>query len=213
MIPVEELTRQHIIDALNKCDWRILTTSKYLGVSRDKLWRILNSFNIKVETKLGVRNKYKYNSDKVNNMYHKMIARCYNPERSDYNCYGARGISVCEEWRNNKDSFYEYITSLENFGLEGYTMDRINNDGNYEPGNIQFVDKKAQANNTRRNRMVEYNGEVLTMMQFYEKYGKYVGLSYSQLHDRLKLGFTPEEVLSLPKNKKRKYYFKEQSND
>jgi hypothetical protein len=204
-----DISKEEVLEALESCDRRILTTSKYLGISRCKLWRLLDKYEIHVETKLGVRNKYKHNNDKVNNIYHKMVARCTNPNRKDFEYYGARGITVYEDWLKDRDAFHEYITSLENFGLDGYSLDRINNNGNYEPGNLRFVDAYEQANNKRSNRLINYSGETLTLMRFYEKYGEPLGFNYQQLLDRFKLGFSPEEAITLPKNAKRKHFFKE----
>ena len=73
------------------------------------------------------------------------------------------GIAVCDEWRDNFQAFYEYVSKLEHFGEEGYTLDRIDNGGNYEHGNVRWADKKTQQSNTRRNVFVEYKGERMTV--------------------------------------------------
>lgn len=80
--------------------------------------------------------------------------RCLNPNALAYPNYGGRGITVYSEWRNNFTAFYNYISMLEHFGEPGYSLDRINNDGNYEPGNIRYATYKEQALNSRRH----YNG-------------------------------------------------------
>lgn len=73
-----------------------------------------------------------------------MIQRCTNPRRPDFKNYGGRGIAVCERWR-----------SLESFVADmpkrprGATLDRINNDGNYEPGNVRWATRSVQARNRR----------------------------------------------------------------
>lgn len=76
--------------------------------------------------------------------------RCYNENDIGYKNYGGRGIKVCDEWINNPEIFINYIKSLENYGVAGYSIDRINNDGNYEPGNIKFSTKSQQSQNTRK---------------------------------------------------------------
>lgn len=77
-----------------------------------------------------------------------MMTRCYNPNHSDYYRYGGRGIIVYEEWRNSPQLYIDYISTLEDFGRDGYnSIDRINNDGNYEPGNIQWATQSMQVNN------------------------------------------------------------------
>jgi hypothetical protein len=66
-----------------------------------------------------------------------MIFRCENKKSSRYNRYGGRGIGICESWRSNFQSFYDW--GLSNGYEKGLTIDRINNDGNYEPSNCRFL--------------------------------------------------------------------------
>ena len=80
-----------------------------------------------------------------------MINRCYNLDRNNYKNYGGRGIAVCEDWRDKGGykKWYEYISKLPHFDEKGYTQDRINNDGNYEPGNMRWATRKEQNINKR----------------------------------------------------------------
>ena len=84
-----------------------------------------------------------------------MKGRCLCNTNTRYKWYGARGIKVCEEWENyenfKKDMFDSYNKHVKEFGEKQTTLDRINNDGNYEPGNCRWTDAKTQANNQRKN--------------------------------------------------------------
>lgn len=78
-----------------------------------------------------------------------MKSRCFNPNATGYSNYGGRGITVCEEWKDSFETWYNYVSKLKHFREKGRTLDRINNDGNYEPGNVRWATKKEQARNRR----------------------------------------------------------------
>ncbi len=79
-----------------------------------------------------------------------MKRRCLNSHDNNYHNYGGRGIKVCDRWRNGFEAFYEDVSKLQHFGEKGYSLDRINNDGDYEPNNVRWATAKQQANNRRR---------------------------------------------------------------
>lgn len=78
-----------------------------------------------------------------------MNKRCHNPNNRAYPDYGGRGIQVCPEWRESFEAFYAHIGPKPG---PGYSVDRINNDGNYEPGNVRWATAKEQANNRRNSK-------------------------------------------------------------
>lgn len=79
-----------------------------------------------------------------------MRNRCFKTSHKNYKDYGGRGITVCKEWNESFQAFYDYVSQLPHFGEEGYSLDRIDNDGNYEPSNVKWSTWNEQANNRRK---------------------------------------------------------------
>lgn len=121
-----------------------------------------------------------------------MKQRCYNIFNKSYQRYGGRGIIVCDEWRDDFVAFYNYVSKLEHFGEEGYSLDRIDNDGNYEPGNIRWATIKEQARNKRSNTIVEYSGVKMTLAEASER----SGISKFTLIKRMRRGLAGEKLFS-----------------
>ena len=112
-----------------------------------------------------------------------MIQRCTNPNNPKYKDYGERGIKVCERWLNF-ENFYEDISKLLHFGEKCYSLDRINNNGNYEPSNLRWATSKMQCRNKSNNRLVEYEGNLITLTEASEL----SGINYGTLRSRYKQG-------------------------
>ena len=91
-------------------------------------------------------------SNKLYAVWSCMKQRCNNPKNKRWNRYGGRGIKICEEWENSFDSFREW--ALSNGYKEGLTIDRINNDGNYEPDNCRWATYRAPQNPHRNHQSV-----------------------------------------------------------
>ena len=100
-----------------------------------------------------------------------MKDRCSNPHNPHYKYYGGRGITVCDEWKNDFMNFYNW--AIDNGYSDELTIDRVDNNGNYEPNNCRWATTKQQANNTSRNRIVEFNGEIHNI----KEWGEILGLS------------------------------------
>lgn len=94
-----------------------------------------------------------------------MIARCTNPKMDSWKYYGARGITVCERWR-------QFALFLEDMGVRptGKTLDRIDPTGNYEPGNCRWATPLEQGSTQRTNTRIELDGEVLTLAQWCRRF-------------------------------------------
>lgn len=103
---------------------------------------------------------------RIYSIYRGLFQRCYNKNKHAYKNYGGRGIRVCDEWLNDFMSFYNW--AINNGYKEDLTLDRINVDGNYEPNNCRWVDRKTQARNTRKNHYLTYNGETHCIAEWAE---------------------------------------------
>lgn len=123
-----------------------------------------------------------------------MKARCYTKSSSRFNRYGARGIIVCDRWRNSFEAFYADVSILPNFGKEGYSLNRIDNDGNYEPNNVEWADKITQANNTSTNHYLTYSGKTQTIAQWAREYN----IGSATLLYRVNAGWNIERALTEP---------------
>jgi hypothetical protein len=118
-----------------------------------------------------------------------MKARCLDPDAPDYARYGGRGITVCERWLV-LDSF------LADMGPRpaGTSLDRIDNNGNYEPGNCRWASREVQANNKRDTRLLTHAGETLSISQWARK----TGIERVTLSKRLGRGWSVERALTDP---------------
>lgn len=123
-----------------------------------------------------------------------MIRRCHCETSEAYGYYGARGISVCQEWQDSFKTFAEHVSALTNCKADGYTLDRIDNDGNYEPGNVRWATWTEQLNNRRVGRMVTYKGRT----QSVSVWSREIGIGISTIQNRLYSGWDAEAALSTP---------------
>ena len=119
--------------------------------------------------------------------------KCNNPTDHEYNYYGGRGIKVCPEWDNLENGFENFKTWAESNGYaKGLTIDRINNNGDYEPSNCRWTNMKTQGRNRRITRKVEYNGNLITIKELSELYN----IDYYLLYDRIiKYNITVEDAI------------------
>ena len=81
-----------------------------------------------------------------------MKQRCTNPNHPRYSDWGGRGIEVCQEWIDSPENYIRHVEKLENANRDGYSLDRIENDGNYEPGNLRWATFSEQSINQRERR-------------------------------------------------------------
>lgn len=124
-----------------------------------------------------------------------MKGRCLNPAHRNYADYGGRGISICERWLT-----YENFLADMGERPPGRSLDRLNNDGNYEPSNCRWATPKEQARNTRSNRLITYKGETKCMAQWADD----LGLPKHTLEQRVAKGWDIEKALTTPYHPTRK---------
>lgn len=123
-------------------------------------------------------------------IYHHMNERCYSPKAINYKNYGARGIKICDEWKNDFTAFYNW--AIANGYDDKLSIDRIDNDGNYEPNNCRWVTRKKQCNNRRSNRLIECNGKIQTLQEWADE----TNINSNTITLRLKRNWTIERALS-----------------
>jgi hypothetical protein len=122
-----------------------------------------------------------------------MRQRCYSINDQAYKDYGGRGITICDEWKNNFESFYNW--SLANGYTDGLTIDRINNNDGYSPQNCRWATPKEQANNRRSCRYFTFDGKTMNLMQWCNL----LNLPYKIVHSRIyKSKWTFERAISQP---------------
>lgn len=121
-----------------------------------------------------------------------MRRRCTDPNRRSFHRYGGRGIRVCERWQN----FYAFY---EDMGPrpDGHTLDRIDNDGDYEPGNCRWASVVAQNENRINNRMLTFQGRTLCVTAW----AKELGVRPQLLFYRISLGWSAEDTLTKPRRR------------
>jgi hypothetical protein len=117
-----------------------------------------------------------------------MLGRCTDPENPSWHNYGGRGITVCQRW---KRSFANFIEDMGARPHPSLTIERINNDGNYEPSNCKWATRKEQCRNRRGNTLLTHNGHTRCLAEWSE----HTGISVDLLIFRLRKGWSVKETL------------------
>lgn len=129
--------------------------------------------------------------DKFYQVWNGIKQRCYNVNNKNYHNYGGRGITVCDEWYNNFQAFYDW--SMENGYYDGLQIDRIDNNKGYSPDNCRWVDRYANNNNRRNNILFTYNNKTQSLSAWCRE----LNISYKSCMTRYYRGHTIEECLHL----------------
>lgn len=149
---------------------------------------------------LTANHSHKQSGTRLYHTWQGMKARCYYEDSDSYTNYGGRGIAICDEWLNDFQTFYDwaYLTGYD----DELTIERKDVNGNYEPGNCEWISANEQAGNRRNTVWVEYKGEVVNLKTLSD----ITGLKYGTLNSRFKRGLRGEKLTAPPsfefKNKK-----------
>jgi hypothetical protein len=128
---------------------------------------------------------------RLHNIWLQIRQRCQDKNLSYYNNYGGRGITVCDEWSESYEIFRDW--ALANGYRDDLTIDRIDNNGNYEPSNCRWTTMKEQNNNRRTNLILEISGIKQTLAQWCA----ITGISYKKAWNRLARGWAPERAVDI----------------
>lgn len=123
-----------------------------------------------------------------------MKRRCLNRNERSYVQYGGRGISICARWANSFEAFLEDMGARPSIRHE---VDRIDNNGNYEPGNCRWLLKAKQAQNRRNNTYITHDGKTLCLMEWQ----RITGIKYATIQHRIYRGWSVSDALTIPVRK------------
>lgn len=153
-------------------------------------WLIGNKHNFK-HGHSGIYNSGYHPPTPEYNTWARIISRCFDKNNPSYERYGGRGITVFPLWKRSFTEFLNYIGPRPG---TGYSIDRINNDGNYEPGNVKWSTQKEQCRNKKGTRNITYNGKIQCITAWAEE----VGIGSETLRRRLQKGWTIERAIEQP---------------
>lgn len=143
-----------------------------------------------LENKEEINKKNRERSKALPNEYkiwRTMKNRCNNKNMASYKNYGERGIKVCERWL---ESFENFFKDMGNKPTKSHSIDRIDNDGNYEPSNCRWATKKEQGNNRKNNIMFKFKG----MNKSITQWADYYGVPRSKIFNKLRINKTKKTL-------------------
>lgn len=147
---------------------------------------------LKIETTKTVNFKHGYSRTKLGAVRNALLQRCYNTNDKGYHRYGGRGIQVCEEWRNHPTSFYDWAIKQGYKEDSSLSIERIDNNGNYEPSNCCWSLPLKQSNNRRNTIYLTLDGKTKPLAVW----SKELAIPRSTLFSRKKRGWTDKDTLT-----------------
>ena len=134
---------------------------------------------------------------KLQKVFRSMRYRCYNENNRVYKYYGGKGVTICDEWLQSFDNFYNW--ALLNGYKEGLSIDRIDVNGSYSPKNCRWATMEEQSRNRTNTVLVEYNGKKMTLREWSEE----LNISLSTISKRKHNGYSDKEIIEgRPKRKR-----------
>jgi hypothetical protein len=185
-----------------KCDCGNIT---YVSTSNLTCNRIKSCGCLKLEKLLERSTTHNQRHTHLYDVWKSIRQRCNNPKNRGYHNYGGRGITICEEWDKSFETFYKwsyangYSTENQKDEKLKLTIDRIDNNGNYEPSNCRWVDRKTQASNTRIAKFFTINGET----KCFSEWCRIFGIHRATFDRRIKNGWSIEKAITTPIKKKK----------
>ena len=147
---------------------------------------------LKAELSAERRTTHGWSGHPLYDVWYMMIDRCHNPENPGFYLYGARGISVCDRWR---ESFANFLADMGERPFPKAELDRFPDmNGNYAPGNVRWATRTQQNRNTRRNRRVEFQGELRTFGECAEA----TGICHETIRSRIARGIPVNDAATTP---------------
>ena len=143
-----------------------------------------------------VNYKHGLYKNRLYSIWSNMKSRCYCETYYLYKDYGARGITVCEEWKTDFTKFYDW--AMKNGYQENLSIDRIDNNKGYLPDNCRWVTMKTQNRNRRNNHLITYNNKTQCVMDWANE----LGIKRQTIEKRLKLGWNEVDALTTPVRKR-----------
>lgn len=148
-----------------------------------------------VARRQGIKNRTHGDSGKkLYSIWVGMMRRCYNEKHVSFRHYGGRGIGVCSAWHD----YRKFADDVGAIPFDGAELDRVDNDGDYQPSNWRWASRSQQLNNTRVNRNLTFGGRTQSATEWCRE----LGLNRNSLQGRLRLGWSDEAALSKPFRKK-----------
>lgn len=135
--------------------------------------------------------RHNMSGTRTHNIWRGIIKRCTNPRCPAYKSYGGRGINICERWK----IFENFLADMGEVPSDLHSIERVNNDGNYEPNNCKWIPKSQQGLNTRRTRRITIDGRTQPLSEWCKE----INVNYRLVLDRIaKLGWEPKRALREP---------------